>query len=100
MTDYQYINILSNINYYFVDQLLCFLIDKSYFYKVGKMNVNNEWYVRLVIQFKDGKIRCQYFEDGNVFIPSQYGVPSVESRIYHFKQFFEEENGILYSKKC
>ena len=63
------------------------------------MIVNNDWYVRLVIQFKDGKIRCQYFEDGNVFIPSQYGVPSVESRIYHFKQFFEEENGILYSKK-
>jgi len=32
MTDYQYNNILSNINHYFIDQLLCFLIDKSYFY--------------------------------------------------------------------
>jgi hypothetical protein len=81
------------------DQIVLNYIDKSYFYKVGKMIVNNEWYVRLVIQFKDGKIRCQYFEDGNVFIPSQYGVPSTESRTFYFKQFFEEENGVLYSKK-
>ena len=81
------------------DQIVLNYIDKSYFYKVGKMIVNNDWYVRLVIKFKDGRIRCQYFEDGNVFIPSQYGVPSTESRTYHFKQFFDEENGILYSKK-
>ena len=81
------------------DQIVLNYIDKSYFYKVAKYIVNNDWYVRLVIQFKDGKIRCQYYEDGNVFIPSQYGVPSTESRTFYFKQFFEEENGILYSKK-
>lgn len=81
------------------DQIVLNYLDGSYFNTMGKKRYNSDWYIRLVIQFKDGKIRCQYFEDGNAFIPSQYGMPSTERGRYHFKQFFDEENGVMYSKK-
>jgi hypothetical protein len=29
------------------------------------------WYVRLVAQFKDGKVKISFFDDGNVFIPAE-----------------------------
>jgi hypothetical protein len=46
------------------------------------------WYVRLVIQFKDGKIRCSYYDDGDVSRGSN-----------RLKTYFIEENGIMYSNK-
>lgn len=30
------------------------------------------WYVRVVAQFKDGKAKISFFDDGNVYIPSEY----------------------------
>jgi hypothetical protein len=45
----------------------------SYFKTLGMKNpVEYSWYVRLVAQFKDGKIRVQFYDDGNVFRPGEY----------------------------
>jgi hypothetical protein len=34
-----------------------------------KTPFNYDWYVRLVAQFKDGKVRIQFYDDGNVYRP-------------------------------
>jgi hypothetical protein len=54
----------------------------TYFKLFGVKNIYTmDWYVRLVAQFKDGKIRIQFYDDGNVYKPSQYsGYPSSPSR--------------------
>ena len=45
----------------------------SYFKYLGmKSPVIYSWYVRLVAQFKDGKMRIQFYDDGNVFRPGEY----------------------------
>ena len=53
--------------------------------------VSLSWYVRLVVQFKDGKLRLQAYDDGNAFKPgevSKYSnVPSVAARTYYVKTF-------------
>ena len=85
------------------DQIVLNYIESSFFITMGKKRFKSDFYIRLVIQFKDGKIRCQYFEDGTndkigFWIPP-YDVRPSESGTYHLKQFFEEENGNLYSNK-
>lgn len=57
----------------------------SYIKTMGmKIPMSYGWYVRMVVQFKDGKARAQFYDDGNVYKPgeySQYGsVPATESR--------------------
>jgi hypothetical protein len=45
----------------------------SYYKTLGmKTAVEYGWYVRLVAQFKDGKVRVQFYDDGNVFRPGEY----------------------------
>jgi hypothetical protein len=42
------------------------------------------WYIRMVVQFKDGKARAQFYDDGNTFKPGEYSrygnVPATEAR--------------------
>ena len=59
-------------------------IDKSFFIKyMGKIPYS--WYVRLVIQFKDGKIKCSYYDDGNELVPISQGIRSLKRREINFK---------------
>lgn len=48
------------------------------------VTIDRSWYVRLVAEFKDGKMRASIYDDGNVYQPgeySQYGsVPPVPAR--------------------
>jgi hypothetical protein len=85
------------------DQIVLNYIESSFFITMGKKRFKSDFYIRLVIQFKDGKIRCQYIEDGTndkiAFWIPPYDVRPTERGTYHLKQFFEEENGIMYSKK-
>lgn len=81
------------------DQIVLNYLDKSFFIKVMGNTIPYTWYVRLVIQFKDGKIKCSYYEEGNGFVPSENGVPSMESRKIQFKQYFKEDDGVMYSTK-
>jgi hypothetical protein len=45
----------------------------TYFKVLGMKNpYSMSWYVRLVAQFKDGKLRVQFYDDGNVYRPVEY----------------------------
>lgn len=48
------------------------------------VTIDRSWHVRLVAEFKDGKMRASIYDDGNVYQPgeySQYGsVPAVPAR--------------------
>ena len=80
------------------DQIVLNYIDKNMFMKTMGMKMDYSWYIRLVIEFKDGKIRCQYFDDGNTYQPSDKGV-SMSSRSYHLVDYFKESDGIKTSQK-
>jgi hypothetical protein len=55
--------------------------------------ISFDWYVRSVIQIKDGRFRIQLFDDGNCFI----GGLNVSERTYHLDFFFN--NDLLKSPK-
>lgn len=38
------------------------------------------WYVKLIAQFKDGKVRLLIYDDGNLFIPSEQYTPTWPAR--------------------
>lgn len=62
------------------DQLVFNYVTNSY-------STNISWYIKFVCQFKDGKFKTSYYDDGNVVSPV------VASRKYHFKDFFKDQNG-------
>lgn len=51
-----------------------------------------DWYVRMVIQVKDGKVRIQQFDDGNAYRPGSYSggvsIPATQARLYHLNDYF------------
>jgi hypothetical protein len=53
------------------------------------------YYVNLIIEFKDNKIRIRAYDDGNVFLPGSYAggvvVPAIQSRSLHLKSYFEDD---------
>ena len=57
--------------------------------------VSLDWYVRLVISIKDNKVRLQYYDDGNVYRPSQrtgsYVSPAVGARTSRFRAYFNKD---------
>ncbi len=92
----------------------------SYMKSLGmKLPMNYSWYVRMVVQFKDGKARAQFYDDGNSFIAGEYSkygsVPSVPARSMYVHTYTKKpENvkdlhrnsmsagtsGILYDTHC
>lgn len=81
------------------DQLVLNYITSSYYIKVLGSKSPIEWYIRLVIQFKDGKIRCVFYDDGNVrMLGTQYS-PFVSARTYKLKDYFKDDGGILIARK-
>jgi hypothetical protein len=57
-----------------------------------KTPMERGWYVRLVAQFKDGKIKVSIFDDGNTFIPGTYNrygsTPAVQSRTFYVSNWY------------
>ena len=80
------------------DQIVLNYIDKSFFIKYMG-NIPYSWYVRLVIQFKDGKIKCSYYDDGNELVPISQGIRSLKRREINFKFYFKEDNNEMFSIK-
>ena len=81
------------------DQMVLNYITSSFFIKNMGMRSSIDWYIRLVIQFKDGKIRCSFYDDGNVMmLPTQYS-SSVPARTIKLKDYFKEEENSLIAKK-
>lgn len=75
------------------DQIVLNFIDKSYYTKSLGMKYNEGWYFRLVIQFKDGKVKYSLYDDGNTAVlPSQYS-NGAKARTYNFTTFFKDDEG-------
>jgi hypothetical protein len=81
------------------DQVVLNYITSAYYVKSLGVKYNSDWYIRLIIQFKDGRLKCTYYDDGNVrALSSQYS-PGVAARTYRLKDVFKKENDKLVSPK-
>lgn len=52
----------------------------------GNIKVGN--YYKLIVQFKTGKMRIVIYDDGNTYIPSNSGAPSVAAHSTHYRNYF------------
>jgi len=79
------------------DQLVFVYSSKSFFMK-GLFGEHNaiSWYIRLVMQIKDNRIRLQFFDDGNVYVPGSYynnvRVAPVQERTAKLSNYFQKED--------
>ena len=72
------------------DQIVLNYLTKSFYTKTLGMTNVCDWYIRLIIEFKDGKSRVTFIDDGNAFWPgSQYG-PATSPRIYKLSMYFRD----------
>lgn len=63
---------------------IVYVYSTNFYHKVFGIRGPTPWYIRLVIQFKDNKIRFLFFDDGNVYIPGSYVgrtyIPATQAR--------------------
>lgn len=78
------------------DQLVFNYIDKSFYMTSFMGNVLVSWYIRLVVQVKDNKLRLLFYDDGNCYIAGTYSngvaTPATPARSYKFAQYFSKNN--------
>jgi len=75
------------------DQIVLNYINSSFYVKSLGTKSTIQWYIRLLIQIKDGRARFTYYDDGNVrMLPSQYSA-GVQARTFKLKSYFSEKNG-------
>lgn len=74
------------------DQLVFNYITESFFIRSLGMNTHRSWYIRMVVQIKDNKIKISLYDDGNSFWAGSYSggvsVPSTPARKYRFSDYF------------
>jgi hypothetical protein len=63
----------------------------------GGMIASKE-YIRLVVQFKDGRIKASFYDDGNVYTPSTQYSSAVAARTYYYTNTYKEPETILCEK--
>lgn len=77
------------------EQLVFNYITNDFYIKILGMSQYKSWYIRMVIQIKDNKIKVSLFDDGNAFWPGSYNggatVPSVQARKYRFSLYFSKK---------
>ncbi len=53
-----------------------------------------DFYLNMIVEFKDNKMRVQIYDDGNVYKPGSYSgntyIKGIEGRIYHIKSSFTD----------
>jgi hypothetical protein len=81
------------------EQLVFNYIDDKMYMKSLGLNSSYSWYIRLVIQIKDGKIRAQYFDDGNTYQAGSQYSPAIKARTYNLKNYFKESDGVKIAQK-
>lgn len=63
-------------------------------YITSSFNPDLDFYINMVVEFKDNKIRVQIFDDANVFKPGSYAgttyIAGIASRTYHVASYFKE----------
>ncbi|WP_396175555.1 hypothetical protein [Flavobacterium sp.] len=81
------------------DQIVLNYITSSLYVKSLGVKTPIQFYIRLQIQIKDGRVKYTYFDDGNVrMLPSQYS-SGVQARSFYLKDYFSEKNGSYVSRK-
>lgn len=81
------------------DQMVFNYITSSFFIKILGMPNSYKWYVRLVVQTKENKVRLLFYDDGNAFWPGTYtrignsfsSTPSVPARRYRLRDYFKKD---------
>lgn len=71
------------------DQIVLNYITNSYFQKTLGIKSFIGWYIRLVMEFKDGRFKMSYYDDGNTFRPGSQYAASGPARSYHFNDYFK-----------
>jgi hypothetical protein len=71
-------------------------------YITSTFNTALDFYLNMVVEFKDNKIRVQIFDDGNVYKPGSYSgstyIAGISARSYHIKSYFSD-GMIIYKTK-
>jgi hypothetical protein len=74
------------------EQLVFNYITESFFIRSLGINTYKSWYIRMVVQIKDNKIKISLYDDGNAFWAGSYSggvsVPSTPARKYRFSDYF------------
>jgi hypothetical protein len=60
--------------------------------------VTSKEYIRLVVQFKDGRIKASFYDDGNVYTPSTQYSAAVPARTYYYTNAYKEPETTLCEK--
>ncbi len=60
--------------------------------------ITSKEYIRLVVQFKDGRIKASFFDDGNVFTPSTQYAAAVAARTYYYTNTYKDSETMLCEK--
>lgn len=74
------------------DQLVLNYISKAYFVKTLGMKSTVNWYLKSVIQVKDGKMKISFYDDGNVMMPPIQYASATRARIYKLSNYFKTES--------
>lgn len=82
------------------DQIVLNYISSSLYVKSLGIKTSISWYIRLLIQFKDGRVKYTYFDDGNVQVPASQYSPGSRARAYRLKDYFAEKNGVYLCKNA
>lgn len=61
-------------------------------------------YIRLVVQFKDNKVRLRFYDDGNVYKPAVYSgntliARPIAARSFKLSNYFTSDGMLIYNKK-
>jgi hypothetical protein len=80
------------------DQLVFTYITNSYYIKTVMGKQPLPWYIRLIIQFKDGRIRCTFYDDGNVTMLADQYSPGAAARTIKLKDYFKESDGVFVNR--
>lgn len=69
------------------DQIVFAYISSSFFLKgmMGERSGSNDWYIRMVIQMKDNKIKISMYDDGNAM--NAYS----QARVYKLSNYFSKK---------
>jgi hypothetical protein len=62
----------------------------DYIESVSSKIGSNNWQVRIVLEFKKGRIRYQFIDQRNAFWPGSQGVPSSSSGSIYIKKYFDK----------
>jgi hypothetical protein len=74
------------------------LLVLNYISSIPNGVTTSSYYTKLTIQFKDGKVKVSFYDDGNVYYPaSQYG-SAVQARTFYVSNSFRNAEQLICDK--